>query len=243
MLDTSATYVALAGAIRSAPVVGDWFPTAGRTRWRLEANVAELATSVDLAVHIRSVANQTPVLVFTTQVTAEGSFDWDAPGDFDVQSGSTEIRVDVDANVGQYVLAAFLMGPFFDGSTDSPDLVLLSPRLRDYDDVQRIVLEAEDDVLNRPGLGMDLDGRLTNVDMSLPRFADQMRMAISRQAEHLFVIEQMRLSGEEEDLKDLLKTDRIVSDVDRILQPFLLTGAADDLSDEPVEWAPFVGRG
>jgi hypothetical protein len=244
VLTSSALYVALDRELRSGTVDGEWFATGGRTRWRLQVSVAAIGTSVDVELQGRAVSGMTPRVILDEQITVVGEHEYSVKAeDFDVRPSDEELRVCIVDNDGDFVLGALIAAPFLDPSDDSADRELLTPRLRTYDEIERLVLEAEDDVLNRPQLERRPNGVMRCLDMTKPRFLDQMQLAIARQAERRYMIDQLREAGTAEALDQLSKLATVTSEVDEILSPYV--GCPDEVTDTQPSaegWLTVAGR-
>jgi hypothetical protein len=138
-----------------------------------------------------------------------------------VQPWEAELRVETRAVVGTTVFGVTATAPFLaTGSLAPTDLALLSPRARAFDDLDRVVSEAEDDVLKSTLVALDEDGRITGLRVDDPRLLDQVRLAIARQIERRVTIERLRSSEDVASLRDLTDIEVVTPEVDAILRPF-----------------------
>lgn len=140
-------------AKRAAVEVGSWFPTSGRTRFIAALEIARLSGGASITVTLEASptgdTDSEAELVTFGAVAAAGeteksAINGSAP-DFTMTARDRYVRGRITAIAGDVTCRLRAWAPFLD--VVAADLALLSQELRDYSEVERIIRQAETDVL------------------------------------------------------------------------------------------------
>lgn len=238
-------YALLGMAERTATADGAWWPTAERTGWSVQLDVAYLSGGASATVVLEVSPTQdsdTARTLATVTLNATGRTTKVA-SDLGVQAWDGYLRARVSAITGTVVFGVRAEAAFLSG-TDPNDLGLLSKELRGFSGVVELVQAAEAEVVNllvgstpapaadwavtpsllpvgavAPGAtapgGMELV-----VDLAQSGVVDAIRAAVVLQAEHLFRRHKLSNSAEPSALVTLRAMEGLAPGVEALLRPW-----------------------